>query len=364
MKKIYNIITVINIIYFLIMLGLDIRFVINNKNSVAGSVPTFEENVIYVLLMAIPFIILISTRFLIKCICKKRGIVLPFQLHIKDDMKKVKNTKAFYFLAALVIILLIVSFVFILQNKMLFYPSYDNLAYINLTSNKNSMLEEINISTDTFTCHGWGYKRSSDCPTVIYFGGNAQSSENFFTVLNDKNGWDNFENCNVIMIDYPGYGLSQGKPSYKNILRMADATYQYVEGNDFYGNKEIIVMGFSLGTGVATYVASSYEVNGLILVAPYNNAKGLYNNVCNIFHGPLEILIRNPFPSDEFAQNITIPVLIIASENDEVIPYRMSCQLKRSFVNNEFITVEGLNHNELLDDESVLSKVKQYLSNY
>lgn len=364
MKKIYNIVTIISIIYFFLMLGLDLHFVINNKNSVGSSVPTFGANIIYILLMAVPLIFLISVRLIIKCICKRRGVVLPFELHIRDNMKKVKDTKIFCIVAVIGIILIIISFVLILQNKVLYYPSYDNLAYINLTSNENNALEEISISTDTVTYHGWGYKRSSDCPTVIYFGGNAQSSENFFADLNDKSGWDNFVNCNIIMIDYPGYGLSEGKPGYKNILKMADATYKYVEENDFYGNKEIIVMGFSLGTGVATYVASSYNVNGLILVAPYNNAKGLYNNVCNIFHGPLEILIRNPFPSDQFAQNITIPVLIIASEDDEVIPYKLSYQLKDLFVNNEFITTEGLNHNELLDDESVLNKVKQYLNNY
>lgn len=364
MKKIYNIITIISIIYFFLMLGLDLHFVINNKNSVASSVPTFGVNIIYILLMALPFIFLISVRLIIKCICKRRGIILPFELHIRDKMKKIKNTKIFYFIVAMGIILLITVLILILQNKIIYYPSYDNLAYINLTSNEDDNLEEINISTDTAIYHGWGYKKSSDCPTVLYFGGNAQSSENFFITLNDKNGWDNFADCNVIMIDYPGYGLSEGKPEYKTILKMADATYQYVKENDFYGNKEIIVMGFSLGTGVATYVASSYDVNGLILVAPYNNAKGLYNNVCNIFHGPLEILIRNPFPSDQFAKKIIIPVLIIASEDDEVVPYRLSYQLKDSFSDNEFITTEGLNHNELLDDKNVLNKIKQYLNNY
>ena len=364
MKKLYNIISIISIIYFIVMLGLDVHFVINNEENVVSGVPTFGENVIYILLLTMPFVFLLSVRLMIKIMCKKRGITLSFGLRILDNVKRIKGTKMVCLTVIVGIFLLLISFILILQNKFLYYPSYDNMAYLNLTASENGMLEEIYISIDAETYHGWGYKKSSDCPTVIYFGGNAQSSENFFFNMEEKNGWESFGNCNVIMIDYPGYGLSEGKTEYKSILRMADATYRYVSESDFYGNKEIIVMGFSLGTGVATYVASSYDVEGLILVAPYNNAKELYNNVCNIFHGPLKFLIRNPFPSDLFAQSVTAPVLIVASEDDEVIPYELSCQLKDSFTDSEFVNMKGLYHNELLGDESVLSKIKQYLNNY
>lgn len=345
------------------MIGLDLHFVINNEENFISGIPTFEENVIYISLMVLPFIFLLSLCFVIKFMGKKRGILLLNNFKITNNIKKIKGINILLFII-IGVIFIAVLFIFIIQNKLLYYPSYDSLAYINLTSKKSDMLEEISISTDKELYHGWGYKNSPDYPTVIYFGGNAQSSENFFFNMEEKNGWDNFKKCNVIMIDYPGYGLSEGKTEYKNILHMADATYQYVKESEFYGNKEIIVMGFSLGTGVATYIAASYDTDGLILVAPYNNAKELYNNVCNIFHGPLEMLIRNPFPSDEFAHDVTTSVLIIASEDDEVIPFKLSKSLKDTFKNNEFVKMNGLYHNELLDDERVLNKIKQYLSNY
>ena len=363
MKKIYNIISVISIIYFFIMIGLDVHFIINNEENIASGVPVFGENVIYILSMAIPLFFLFVVRSLMKFVCKRKGINLSFGLK-KINFKMLKGAKLLYLIVILSVIFALIVLVLVIQNKLLYYPSYDSLAYMNLTMGEYSALEEITISTDTESYHGWGYKKSSDCPTVIYFGGNAQSSENFFWGMEEKSGWESFANCNVIMIDYPGYGLSEGKPGYQDILQMADTTYQYVKESDFYGNNEVIVIGFSLGTGVATYVASSYDVDGLILVAPYNNANELYNNVCNIFHGPLKVFIRNPFPSDQFAENITTQVLIIASEDDEVIPYELSCELKDAFTYNEFFGVKGLYHNDLLDDASVLNKIKQYLSNF
>ena len=123
-------------------------------------------------------------------------------------------------------------------------------------------------------------------------------------------------------------------------------------------------MGFSLGTGVATYVASSHDIDGLILIAPYNNGQALYNSVCNIFYGPLKLLVRNPFPSDQFAKKVETNVLIIASEDDEVIPFRLSQKLSNSFNHANFITMAKLHHNDLIYNTDVEDEIKQFLNSY
>lgn len=173
--------------------------------------------------------------------------------------------------------------------------------------------------------------------------------------------WDSFLDYNFLMIDYPGYGESEGKPSEKTIFSMMEQVYEYVKGNDAL-NEQIIIMGFSIGTGPAVYTSSNYSVDGLILVAPYDEAKSLYNGYLNIFHGPLSSFIRNPFKSKEHAKQVEIMPLIIASKDDEVIPYELSVNLSESFKQTPtFITMEGLQHNDILSDSEVIKEIKQYL---
>ena len=71
-------------------------------------------------------------------------------------------------------------------------------------------------------------------------------------------------------------------------------------------DSKIVVFGFSIGTGMATYVASQREVNGLILLAPYDNALNLYNDNVNIFYGPIEKIRKYRFESDK---NIFLDIL-------------------------------------------------------
>ena len=78
---------------------------------------------------------------------------------------------------------------------------------------------------------------------------------------------------------------------------------------------------------MATYVASQRNVNGLILVAPYDEALSLYNDTVNIFHGPLKLLARYKFNSIYYAQNVTVSPLIITSYDDEVISYKFHFHL-------------------------------------
>ncbi|MCM1568486.1 MAG: hypothetical protein NC081_03450, partial [Roseburia sp.] len=117
------------------------------------------------------------------------------------------------------------------------------------------------------------------------------------------------------MIDYPGYGLSDGSVKYDEILQMADIIYDSISNDEYYGKNGIIVEGFSLGTGVAAYLCSGHDVEKLVLVAPFDNGISLYNSVLNIFYGPLKYFVKNPFPSDKYAKEVTCPVLIVASLN-------------------------------------------------
>jgi len=104
---------------------------------------------------------------------------------------------------------------------------------------------------------------------LVYFHSLSQEldkSVNFLHTLNID------LKCDVLGIEYPGYGLHKDfKPNEFNIKQDAIAVYKFIseELANIYQIKNVIFMGQSLGTGIAVYLASQYEVGGIILISPY-----------------------------------------------------------------------------------------------
>ena len=165
------------------------------------------------------------------------------------------------------------------------------------------------------------------------------------------------------MADYPGYGLSDGKPSDKTMFESALKVYDYACNLDYVDKNNIVILGYSIGTGVATYVASQRNVNGLMLIAPYDEALSLYNNAINIFHGPLKALAKYKFDSLHYSQSVTVSPLIITSYDDEVINYKFSLNLANHFKNTYKTVVlnNNVKHNDYFLQESVLEDIYNYL---
>lgn len=252
--------------------------------------------------------------------------------------------------------------IYILADRMFFYPNQDEESY--QLNSSNGKMSEITISEDDEPdLRGWFYKNAEGkAPLVIYFGGNGECSARRFRWNEDNNIWKNFEDYNFMMVDYPGYGLSEGDPGDKSMYDMAERVYDYALSRSDVDADQIVAFGFSLGTGVATYLSSVREVSGLILMAPYNDGYGLYNSQLNIFHGPLKLLVKNQYKSIEFAKEVTASPLIIASRDDEIIPYKLSLELVDQFMNNPTLyTCIGYRHNDFWDKDDVLHKISSYL---
>lgn len=276
----------------------------------------------------------------------------------KKVKKRITQTIAIILILALAIFAAVIYYG---QEMLMFYPT--NSKESNTYLSKRDSYEKIFITGENGERYsGWLHKNENSKKTILYCGGNAQSSAATMRDYDMDKLWDSFLDYNFLMIDYPGYGESEGKPSEGTIFSMIEKVYEYVKGNDAL-NEQIIIMGFSIGTGPAVYVSSKYNVDGLILLAPYDEAKSLYNGYINIFHGPFTSFIRNPFKSKEYAKQVETMPLIIASKDDEVIPYVSSVNLSKSFKQTPtFITMEGLQHNQILPNSKAISEIQQYLT--
>ncbi len=204
-----------------------------------------------------------------------------------------------------------------------------------------------------------GYLRKGDGQTLLlYFGGNQETAASRLRALTQQ---EPFPSCDFACIDYPGYGRSSGTPSNDSLLAYGLSVYDYF--SQTMGYRHIILMGYSLGTGVANYVASQRDPAGLILMAPYADGCDLYNHYLPIFYGPLRLLVAYPMPAAGYAGQTAVRPLILASEDDETVPYQSSVRLSRAYPQGcELITLHGIRHNDFWQGGEVLEQIQTYLA--
>ena len=254
--------------------------------------------------------------------------------------------------------------VFYIQANMLFYPWHDAESYETLKNEES--FEELKIDNNGKVLSGWLKKNTmkTPAPLVILYGGNVQNSSNTCMRYLEEDRFQYLEEYNFMVVDYPEYGLSEGKASEKSIFEAALRVYDYASKLDIVDQNNIVVMGYSLGSGVATYVASQRNVNGLILLAPYDTMLSVYNSYFNVFHGPIKILARYKFESTKYAQDVNVAPLIITSYDDEVINYQFSLNLASYFkdVEEKMVLENGVKHADYLEQEIVWESINKYLN--
>ena len=266
----------------------------------------------------------------------------------------------------MVIVLIVWCIIFReIQKDIFFYPRNDTVSYNFLKNHQD--FEEVNINDKWNNLNWWFYfnnQRSKKSPLVIFFQGNAQNSSNTMASFLDQWMFDNFSWYNVLIVDYPEYWYSEGKLWEKSMFKAADLMYEWAIKQDFVDTDNIIIIGYSIWTWVATYCASKHNVNWLILIAPYDRALSLYNSYLNIFYGPLKLLAKYKFDSLSYAKNIDFDVQVITSIDDEIIGYKLSQNLSDNFKKHKEIVIldNNVKHNDYFQEKEVQDTIKQYLS--
>ena len=281
--------------------------------------------------------------------------------------KNMKKNRLFKALFRVVKITALVSIVIlILQEFALFHPNHDPQSWEHLIS--RAEFEAVEFTSNRRTHHGILRRsptRDEPSPLIIFFYGNAQNAAGTMLSLDRFRIWPYFLDFHCLIVDYAGYGPGRWRrPSARNMY--ADALKIFDFARTLPGVSQIIVAGYSLGTAPAVYLAAHREVDGLFLLAPFANVYDLFNNVLPIFHGPLRLLARHKFYSDRYAQMVNIPVLLVASRDDEIVPFASAERLNSRFAGEtNFVTLYGVRHvrhNEILFHRDSLESVREYLT--
>ena len=172
--------------------------------------------------------------------------------------------------------------------------------------------------------------------TIIFSHGNGEDLGNLESFLK----YFGSDSTEMIAYDYPGYGLSEGKPSEEGCFDAVEAVYNKVI-EDFERNpKNIILWGRSLGTGPSLFLASKKDVGGLVLETPFLSA---FRSVTGI-----TMLPWDRFRNVEFTGRVSCSSLVIHGTLDEVVPFRQGRQIFHQLPEpKEFLEVKGARHNNL-----------------
>jgi alpha-beta hydrolase superfamily lysophospholipase len=240
----------------------------------------------------------------------------------------------FVFIGVIYFCLCLLAYIF--QEKLLFFPTRIDESFSYLKDYRDN---EIIIKHRNVELHGWLINPDKST-LIIYYGGNAEEVS-----LNIDDFVNNLD-CTVLLINYRGYGRSNGSPSQKNLFADALYVYDYVVNEIEQKYDRIILFGRSLGAGIAIYLASERKVDRMILISPYdsivNVAKGHYPIL------PVKMLLRHPFNSMSYIRNVHVPILVIAAEKDDIIPYKHTKNLVDQLGERcSEVVIKGAEHNDV-----------------
>lgn len=171
---------------------------------------------------------------------------------------------------------------------------------------------------------------------VIYFGGNAEDVSASLPELSQA-----FPDRALYLMNYRGYGGSAGSPSEAALHNDALSLYDMARAN----HADIVVVGRSLGTGIAVRLAAQREVSRLVLVTPYDSLQELAASQFPLF--PVRWLLGDKYESHRHASSVTAPTTIVLAEHDEVIPRASTERLFTRFTPGvaKLTVVPGTGHN-------------------
>ena len=252
----------------------------------------------------------------------------------------------------LIIYITICGLLFFFQEKLIFIPEKLD-KYFEFTFNRE--FEEINVKTkDNIILNGLLFKADNSKGLIFYLHGNAGSVRTWGEVAKTYTDL----NYDVFMLDYRGYGKSEGKITNEELLYQ-DLQTVYDELKSKYDESKIVVLGYSIGTGLAAKIASVNNPKLLILQAPYYSLTDLMKHTLPIIP---TFILKYKFETNKFITDCKMPVIIFHGNQDEVIYYNSSVKLKGLMKKSDsLITLNGQRHNGMTENIEYRTAVQEIL---
>ena len=186
--------------------------------------------------------------------------------------------------------------------------------------------------------------RAEARPTILFFHGNGEdigANRHRMALFRELS-------ANVMMVEYPGYGLATGRPSEAGCYAAADAAFDHLVGVKKVDPRRIVVVGWSLGGAVAIDLASRRRIGGLAAFSAFTSMTTMAQR--DFPWLPVRLLLRHRFDSLSKIPNVVGPILLGHGTADTHVPFEMRDRLAAAARKpTEKLDIVGAAHNDFFD---------------
>lgn len=197
-------------------------------------------------------------------------------------------------------------------------------------------------TSDGVKAHAYDYTRPGDASVVVWFHGNGETAENSLDLADALRA----RGIGSVFAEYRGYGTSRssGKPNEQALYADAAAVLDLLEKKGFDA-KKIVLVGYSLGSGVASEMAIRNRARALVLIAPFTSIPAVAGRHAPFL--PTSLLVGDKFDTLSKAARITLPSTVIHGTDDGVVPFDMGERVAKALPHARFIPIVGGGHADL-----------------
>jgi len=256
------------------------------------------------------------------------------------------------FLIIIAIYFLVLTFLYLYQRNLLYHPNENNYSEDKILVD----IEKVKIQTsDNIELLGWYHEKNLlNYKTLIYFHGNAGSLENRIHKLNHFQDMD----INFLIIAWRGFSGNSGEPSEEGLYLDGISAIDWLIEKGV-SEKNLILYGESLGTGVATHLAQNKNYAGIILETPFTSmidaAKTFYPYI------PVSLLLKDKFENYKKIKNINSPILVMHGEIDQIVPFSMGKKIYELANEPKYSYFTKYDNHMMEYDEKLVFALKSFL---
>jgi protein-L-isoaspartate(D-aspartate) O-methyltransferase len=260
--------------------------------------------------------------------------------------------------AVVAVVAIVLALAWSLQRRMIYFP----MVHVPPPGESGlAGIEAVRFTTsDGLELQAWflPVEHPPPRPTVIVFNGNAGNRAHRVE-LGDALRHRGFQ---VLLVDYRGYGGNPGTPTERGLALDSRAARAYLATRDDVDPSRLVYFGESLGAAVAVDLATEFPPSALILRSPFTSMSDVGQHHYPIL--PVGLLVRDRFPTIDRVQRLQAPLLVIAGDEDRIVPFEQSQRVYESAPEpKEFVVIAGADHNdvELLAGDEMIEAIARFI---